>query len=588
MLFGKHINRYYLRYSWVLLLGILALVAVDVAQLLIPELYAAVVDGLDPTTPATLTAELLVEISMELLIIAAVMIAGRFLWRVCFFGAACRVESKIRDKMFDKCRTLSQEFYQENKVGGLMSLFTNDLETVNECFGDGALMLFDALALGTLSIVKMARLDGMLTLYSMIPLVFMGAVALIVGQYMQKKWEARQAAFSDLSDFAQETFSGIAVIKAFVRETHELSVFRKKNKNNEAVNVSYTRASVLLNVFITLFVQSVICVILGYGGWLVYSDPNFKVSQLIEFISYFTTVIWPIMAVSNLIEMTSRGRASLGRISKLLDEEPKVRDREDALSLSEVQGEVEFRNLSFRYPDGEFDVLHDVSFTVKAGEHVGIIGKTGAGKTTLLDLLLRTYTVSDGTLFLDGHDINALTLRTVRKNVAYVPQDNFLFSDTIGANIAFAMGGEAPADAIEAASTLAALHDNVSAFPEGYGTVLGERGVTISGGQKQRTSIARALLKDAAVLILDDAVSAVDTGTESLILDNLAKTRHGKTTVMIAHRVSTVERMDRVVYLEEGRVVAIGTHEELIASCPDYANLVQLQRLEDEIGGKNS
>ena len=588
MLFGKHINRYYLRYSWVLLLGILALVAVDVAQLLIPELYASVVDGLDPTTPSTLTAELLVKISTDLLIIAAVMIAGRFLWRVCFFGAACRVEAHIRDKMFDKCRTLSREFYQENKVGGLMSLFTNDLETVNECFGDGALMLFDALALGTLSVVKMARLDGMLTLYSMIPLVFMGAVALIVGKYMQAKWEARQAAFSDLSDFAQETFSGIAVIKAFVRETHELSVFRKKNKNNEEVNVSYTRASVLLNVFITLFVQSVICVILGYGGWLVYSDSAFQVSHLIEFISYFTTVIWPIMAVSNLIEMTSRGRASLSRISKLLDEEPKVCDREGAHSLPSVSGEVEFRNLTFRYPDGEFDVLRDVSFTVKAGEHVGIIGKTGAGKTTLLDLLLRTYTVGDGTLFLDGHDINTLTLRTVRENVAYVPQDNFLFSDTIGANIAFAMGGEASEDAIESASRLAALHENVAAFPDGYGTVLGERGVTISGGQKQRTSIARALLKDAPILILDDAVSAVDTGTERLILDNLAETRKNKTTVMIAHRVSTVERMDRVVYLEDGRVVAIGTHEELIASCPDYANLVQLQRLEDEIGGKNS
>ena len=329
--------------------------------------------------------------------------------------------------------------------------------------------------------------------------------------------------------------------------------------------------------------ESVICIILGYGGWLIH-EGIFNAGQLVEFIGYFTAVVWPIMAVSQLIEMQSRGAASLGRITELLEAKPDITDKPDVRDVPALHGDIEFRHLTFRYPAGEFDVLRDVSFHIRAGENIGVIGRTGAGKTTLVDLLLRTYNVPDGTVYLDGHDINSLPIRTVRKFAAYVPQDNFLFSDTIANNIAFASDAEGEA-AIENAAKMADVHDNITGFGLGYQTVLGERGVTVSGGQKQRISIARALMKDAPVLILDDSVSAVDVSTEKVILENLRRIRAGKTTILIAHRISTVEGMDRILFLDDGRAAAFGTHEELLASCPEYRALVELQRLS---GAENS
>jgi ATP-binding cassette subfamily B protein len=399
---------------------------------------------------------------------------------------------------------------------------------------------------------------------------------------MTKKWDIRQAAFSQLSDFSQESFSGVAVIKAFVKESVELMAFKKINEHNEKANIDHTKASVLMRILVTLFVESVICVILGYGGYLVYSD-RFSAGQLVEFISYFTSVVWPIMAVSELIDMTSRGRASLNRIGELLDAEVTVKDRQGVSELTDVKGDIEFRNLSFRYPDGEFDALQNVSFTIRSGENVGLVGKTGSGKSTLVDLILRTYNVPDGTVFLDGHDVNDLSIRSVREACAYVPQDNFLFSDTIENNIAFGIESWDRKDIIESAR-LADVDDNIQGFQLGYDTVLGERGVTVSGGQKQRISIARALLKDSPVLILDDSVSAVDTKTEKAILKNLRATRAGKTTILIAHRISTIESLDKILFLEDGRIIDVGTHPELLERCPAYAKMVELQKLEEEGG----
>lgn len=587
MIFGKHINRYYLKYGGLLLLGLLALILVDYFQLKVPELYQLVVNGMN-TGSVELNGQvqafdmefLLDHVCLPMLIIILVLVVGRFLWRICLFGAGIRVETDLRNRMFDHCKDLSHQYYQVNKVGNLMSLFTNDLETVQDCFGSGVLMLFDALFLGGLAIFKMVRMDGLLTLLSMIPMMFLMLAATVVGNHMMKKWDVRQAAFSDLSDFSQESFSGLAVIKAFVKEAHELLAFEKLNRKNEKANVDYTRSSTLLRIFVTLFVESVVCVILGYGGYLVYRG-DFNAGQLVEFIGYFTAVVWPVMAVSELIEMSSRGKASLKRISELLDAKQDVIDREGVFDIQNVRGEIEFRALNFRYPDGEFDALSDISFTINAGENVGLVGKTGSGKTTLVDLILRTYNVPDGTLFLDGKDINTLSIRSVRDAMAYVPQDNFLFSDTIAKNIAFGVEGEA-LDAVREAASLADVDGNIMEFTEGYGTVLGERGVTVSGGQKQRISIARALMRNAPVLILDDSVSAVDTKTEKTILENLRNTRAGKTTILIAHRISTIERMDKIVFIDNGRLVAVGRHDELYDTCPDYRRMVELQRLEEE------
>ena len=593
MIFGKYINRYYLKNAPVLLLGLASLLMVDYIQLLVPSLYRLVINGVNlgqvvvngQTLPFDKTV-LMQQICLPMIWIVLLMVVGRFLWRVCFFGSAVTVTADLRERMFDHSRRLSQQYYQVNKVGNLMSLYTNDLDTIQECFGDGILMFFDALVLGLMALVKMWCMDYRLTLLALIPAGIMFVIGTIMGKTMTKRWEERQQAFSDLSDFAQENFSGIAVIKAFVKEYKELTAFRKLNRENEEINVIYTKIATLLEVLVMLFVESVICVILGYGGWLVYRG-QFNAGQLVEYIGYFEAIVWPIMAISMLIEKTSRGQASLKRITELLDAPIDVADKNDVETLQNPKGGIEFRHLSFRYPDGEYDVLHDISFTVHPGESVGIVGKTGAGKTALVDLLLRTYNVPDGTLFVDGRDVNTLSIRSVRAACAYVPQDNFLFSDTIAHNIGFGVDDATP-ERIAHAAELADVRDNIVDFKDGYETVLGERGVTVSGGQKQRISIARALLKDAPILILDDSVSAVDTRTEQIILDNLKQSRAGKTTLLIAHRISTVERMDKIVFLEDGSIEAVGPHDELYAHCAEYRRMVDLQRLEDEAGGDDN
>ena len=593
MIFGKYINRYYLKNAPVLLLGLLALLMVDYIQLLIPQFYRLVINGVNlgqvvvngQTLPFTKEV-LLQHICLPMIWIVVLMVIGRFLWRICFFGSAVRVAANLRERMFDHSRQLSQQYYQVNKVGNLMSLYTNDIDTIQECFGDGILMFFDALVLGLMALYKMWRMDYKLTLLALIPALIMFGIGTVMGTAMTKRWEERQQAFSDLSDFAQENFSGIAVIKAFVKELKELMAFRKLNKQNEEINVIYTKIATLLEVLVTLFVESVICVILGYGGYLVYQG-RFNAGQLVEYIGYFEAIVWPIMAISMLIEKTSRGKASLNRITELLDAHIDVADRPGVQELQNPQGSVEFRRLTFRYPDGEYDVLQDISFTIHPGESVGIVGKTGAGKTALVDLLLRTYNVPDGTLFVDGKDVNTLSIHSVRAACAYVPQDNFLFSDTIAHNIGFGVDDASP-EMIDHAASLADVRDNIVDFKDGYETVLGERGVTVSGGQKQRISIARALLKDAPILILDDSVSAVDTRTEKIILDNLKSSRANKTTLLIAHRISTVERLDKIIFLDDGKIEAVGPHDELYTSCPKYRRMVDLQRLEDEAGGDDN
>ena len=593
MIFGKYINRYYLKNAPVLLLGLLALLMVDYIQLLIPQFYRLVINGVNlgqvvvNGQPLPFTKEVLLQhICLPMIWIVVLMVIGRFLWRICFFGSAVRVAANLRERMFDHSRQLSQQYYQVNKVGNLMSLYTNDIDTIQECFGDGILMFFDALVLGLMALYKMWRMDYKLTLLALIPALIMFGIGTVMGTAMTKRWEERQQAFSDLSDFAQENFSGIAVIKAFVKELKELMAFRKLNKQNEEINVIYTKIATLLEVLVTLFVESVICVILGYGGYLVYQG-RFNAGQLVEYIGYFEAIVWPSMAISMLIEKTSRGKASLNRITELLDAPIDVADRPGVQELQNPQGSVEFRHLTFRYPDGEYDVLQDISFTIHPGESVGIVGKTGAGKTALVDLLLRTYNVPDGTLFVDGKDVNTLSIHSVRAACAYVPQDNFLFSDTIAHNIGFGVDDASP-EMIDHAASLADVRDNIVDFKDGYETVLGERGVTVSGGQKQRISIARALLKDAPILILDDSVSAVDTRTEKIILDNLKSSRANKTTLLIAHRISTVERLDKIIFLDDGKIEAVGPHDELYTSCPKYRRMVDLQRLEDEAGGDDN
>ena len=593
MIFGKYINRYYLKHAPVLLLGLAALLTVDYIQLLIPQLYRLVINGVNlgqvVVNGETLlfTKEVLLQhICLPMIWIVVLMVIGRFLWRICFFGSAVRVAADLRERMFDHSRRLSQQYYQVNKVGNLMSLYTNDLDTIQECFGDGVLMFFDALTLGLLALYKMWTMDVRLTLLALIPALIMFAIGTQMSKVMTRRWEERQEAFSGFPISRRRTFPALRSSRPLSRIQGTAGLPEaEQGKRGDQRDLHEDRT--LLEVLVTLFVESVVCIILGYGGYLVYQG-RFNAGQLVEYIGYFEAIVWPIMAVSMLIEKTSRGRASLNRITELLDAPIDVADRPGVADLTDPKGGIEFRHLNFRYPDGEYDVLRDISFTIAPGESVGIVGKTGAGKTALVDLLLRTYNVPDGTLFVDGRDVNSLSIHSVRNACAYVPQDNFLFSDTIAHNIAFGVDDATPED-IERAASMADVRDNIVDFKDGYETVLGERGVTVSGGQKQRISIARALLKDAPILILDDSVSAVDTSTEKIILDNLKNSRAGKTTLLIAHRISTVERLDKIVFLNEGRVEAVGPHDQLYTSCPEYRRMVDLQRLEDETkGGENA
>lgn len=587
MLFNKHTNGYYLRYGWLLLIGTVAVVLVDIVQLRIPRLIGQMVNGINIGAVETEgvvyafdMAYLLQKICLPIILILLTMFFGRFLWRICFSMTAVRVERDLRSRMFGHCRVLSQKYYSESKIGNLMSLFTNDIDTIQDCFGWGILMVCDVFVLGGLALYNMARMNLTLTLFSLIPTTLLAVMAMVMDRLMEKRWDVRQAAFSKLSDFSQEIFTGLAVIKAFVKEAHKLHVFRKLNQKNEEANVAFTRLDSLFYVGITLFIESVICVILGYGGYLVYGGV-FNAGQLIEYVGYFEAVIWPCFALSELIGMTARGKASIKRVGALLDAEPDVCDKPDAEKFDTVRGDISFRHLTFTYPGATTPALFDVTFDIKAGENVGITGRTGAGKTTLVDLLLRVWNVPAGTLFLDGHDVTEMTIHSLREYAAYVPQDNFLFSDTVANNISFASDVKEP-ERVEKSARMAAVHDDVTGFHAGYDTVLGERGVTVSGGQKQRISIARAVMKDAPVLVLDDSVSAVDTETEQHILGELRRERRGKTTLLIAHRISTVASMDKIVYLDEGRVLDVGTHEELYARCDAYRRAVDLQKLEEE------
>lgn len=581
MIFGKHINKYYLKYLWIFLIGIFALFAVDIYQLRIPEIFGSIVDSLEEKL---LTREMLSEHMYNMFIILLVMFVGRFLWRITLLGNGARIEARIRDDMFKHSLILSQDYYQQNKTGALMALYTNDLQTIRMSVGFGLIMFFDALVLGSLAFYKMITLDLELALLSTIPLFFIALGGRIIGKYMARKFEARQKAFADMSEFTLENFSGISVIKAFVKEGKELIAFSKINKNNFDKNMDMVKAGILLQAIISGLISSIMVLIIGYGGYLVFSSTPenlFTVGNLTEFMAYFSSLLWPIMAIAQLINLSAQAKASMRRISKLLDEKPTIID-EECDEVSELKGNIRIQNLYFNYPEKEDVILDNISLDIKKGESIGIIGRTGSGKSTFVDLLLRIYNVDEGMIFYDDHDIRRIPLKVLYDSIAYVPQDNFLFNDTISGNIRFGKKGEISDEEVIKAATLADLSENIDEFKDGYNTLIGERGSTISGGQKQRTSIARALIKDAPILILDDSVSAVDTDTEDKIIKNLKQTRKGKTTILIAHRISTVRKLDKILLFDDGKILGFGTHDELMNNAT-YAHMVQLQALEDEV-----
>ncbi|MBR4336542.1 MAG: ABC transporter ATP-binding protein [Clostridia bacterium] len=498
--------------------------------------------------------------------------------------------------MFLKSERLSPTYYHATKVGSIMSWFTTDLETIEEFTGFGTVQLVDAFFLGILVIIRMFRLDWALALLSMIPMVLIIVWGGLVEKYMALKWEQRQGEYDKLYDFTQENFTGIRVIKAFVKETSEIHAFAKVAKKNADCNVSFVRVSVLFDVVIELIIALISAMILGFGGWFVYStvagNPiavfghpiELSAGELVTFFGYFDTLIWPMIALGSLVTMLSRAKASMKRVSAFLDAEEDVRNPENPLVLSDVKGGVEFRHLTFSYPGVDLRILDDVTLRIEPGETIGVVGRIGRGKTTLVTILTRLYNVPKGTVFIDGKDIMDCDLASVRAAVALVPQDSFLFSAPIRENIGFSRD-EPTLECVREAAEFADVASNIEEFKDGYETVTGERGVTLSGGQKQRVSLARAYLKDAPILILDDSVSAVDLKTEEKILRNIREKRAGKTTIVVASRVSTVSHLSRIIVLSDGRVEAFDTPENLLKISPTYQKMVYLQELEKEVEG---
>lgn len=591
MLFGKHINEYYLKYGIVLLTGIVALLLVDYFQLKIPDIVGDIVDGLQFKT---LTKDKLKDYVLLLGVVAVVMFFGRFIWRICLFGTGIRVECNLRNKVFKNMQFLSQRFFQENKTGNLMSIYTNDLTLIRQSFGMGTMMLVDAVCLGAMALYKMFSLNALLSIFSLVSLVLVTLCSSLIGKKITKATENNFKAYGALSDFVQEDFSGISVIKAFVLEKLQVKLFSKYNTENMDSTLVMTKLSVKLNIIITVILSFVNIGIIVYGGYLIYLRKNglstnlFSVGDLIKFSAYFGTLIWPIEAVGRLIDMHSQGKASLNRVCKIIDAEKEINDSlvtEECKNITTLEGDIEYRNLSFSYPNDSKKVLHNVNLKINKGEFVGIIGETGSGKTTIVDLLLRLYNIDANMLFVDDHDIMNLPLKTVRNNIAYVPQDNFLYGDKITKNIAFSEVNEIDIDIDKVYETanISGVKNDIDCFKNGFDTVLGERGITISGGQKQRVSIARALYKNANILILDDSLSAVDTETEKTIITNLRNIRRGKTTIIIAHRITTLQNLDKIVVVNDGTITGVGTHEELLKTNASYAREAYLQELEKEV-----
>lgn len=611
---GSYLKKYWGQYAG----GLLCLLAVDFLELYIPQLTGAITDGL---TAGNFPLSILLRDVLLIILIAAGAAMMRFGWRVLMFGASRRVERDLREDLYRKLTGLSNRFFQHQKTGDLMAYFSNDMDAIRMAVGPGILTTFDAIVMTLMVVIKMiVYVDLKLTLLAMLPLLVILFGGSQYGKAISRRYDRKQAVFGKLTDFVQESVSGIRIVKAFVQEARDMEAFEKVSRENQEANLHVVKLRAIVLPLLDGLIGVASGLTLLYGGYLVIQG-DITLGKFVAFNTYVMTLVWPMIAAGESITMLSQGGASWKRVRALFAETPEVvDDGHTDSSITSMGSSVEFRDLRFRYADGLPEVFTGFTADIPAGATIGILGRTGSGKSTLVSLLTRLYNVAPGQIFIGGQDIRSIPLSVLRENIACVPQENLLFSDTIQSNIAFGTrtidkmppleqkpmkvfirGTEAAEewveqemsqresendrywndlDAVMDAAKDADVHDNIMDFPHQYATVVGERGVTLSGGQKQRTAIARGLMKDAQILILDDALSAVDTDTEARILSALKARRAGKTTILIAHRISTVQNADQILLIENGICAESGTHQELLAQGGSYAKLYEQQQLE--------
>lgn len=570
------IFQYIKKHKFQYIAGIITLFVVDFSNLFIPKLTGVITDGL---TAHTMNWDGVAKCLVCIFLLGLLISVGRFLWRYFIFGASRSIERELRNDMFAHLEQMDVEYYNEHGTGDLMTRFTSDLNAVRMSIGPAVICVFDASVMTLMVIGQMMYYVSIpLTLLAIIPMLLICFGEIYYGKIMDKRFGARQDAISDLTDFVQESFSGVRVIKAFVRERAERYAFAAANRRSMEQNLNVVRLQSVVMPLLDVIIGLSSLVTLIYGGYLALIG-EITLGRFVAFNQYIGMLVWPMLACGEAVNMFSQGAASTRRIKMVFDADPDISDAPDVTDVVQLHGDITFSHLTFLHQGHTEPTLKDINLHVPAGTTLAIIGRTGNGKTTLVNLLLRLYNTKPGMILLDGKDINHIALKTLRENIAYVPQDNFLFSDTLKSNIAFG-ADDWDMDSIIQATKAACIHESIVSFPDGYDTVVGERGVTLSGGQKQRSSIARALMKDAPILILDDALSAVDTDTEEHILKNLKKNRAGKTTILIAHRISTIQNADIIMVLDNGEAKEIGTHSELMQLNGIYRDMFEKQQLE--------
>ncbi|MEA4962902.1 ABC transporter ATP-binding protein [Lutispora sp.] len=578
----RHMEEFFRANKWRYMLGVFVLLFVDGLQLVTPKLLGHITDSLGSHT---LSMKQIYFYVFLIILIAVFIAVFRYIWRMLIIGASRDLEFWLRNKLFSHLEKLSINYFHHKKTGDLMAHATNDINAVRMAFGMGVVMATDAIFL-TLStiMIMMVSVDMKFTLVALIPLPFVALTVTFFGKVIQRKFKRVQEAFSNLTDKAQESFSGIRVIKSFVQEDKEINNFADANKNNLDENMNLIKIWGAMFPLVIFMASLSFVITLYYGGVLVI-DKTISLGQFVTFISYLGLLTWPMMAVGYVINVLQRGTASILRINEILDTEPEIFDDENTLELDDFEEAIEFKNLSFTYPGAEIPALRDINITLEKGRTLAIIGKTGSGKTTLANLILRLYNVEKGKLLLGGYDINQMPFHLLRSKIGYVPQDNFLFSCTIKENIAFA-DESLPFEKVEEAAKITSVYDDIMDFPQKFETQLGERGITLSGGQKQRISIARAIAKNPGIMIFDDCLSAVDTKTEEKILKNLKKVTKDRTSIIIAHRISTVKDADEIIVLDEGRIIERGNHDYLVSIKGYYSSIYHKQLLEEKIAGE--